>query len=903
MMNEETAREYPFEFSVIMAVYNVEPFLREAVDSLIAQDFGFENIQLIMVNDGSTDGSGAICDEYATQYPENVVVIHKENGGVSSARNEGLKHATGRYLNFMDSDDKFTANAFQKVHDFFTQNEDEVDVVTIPLEFFDAQSGEHWQNGKFKRGTRVVDLYWDYQAAIMFVNASFFANRVKEDIVFDSHLVCGEDMKVLLTVLVRKMKLGVVTGCKYMYRRRSAGEASLIQASKKKYGWYFDYFTYLMDWVVEFYRARFGYLPAFLQYELLCDLQWRFGQVYDMSEVLTEEEIGQYQERLFSSLRYFEDRYILEQKMIWDEHKCYMLSKKYNCAPTLTERSSDVIVHFGNTKLNSVADQYSNIDFIEIADGAVTIEGYTKIFGVDLAEPLEVYLKCNGELVPCEILPRESINEYRFGELIFRGLEFRGSIRLEQGCGEYCIQLVLKYRDTEVVKRNIRFGRFSPIGAKYANSHYYKDGYMLTTARNRLYVRPCGRKGRIVQELRFLKELWCSKDKGSRKAVIARLAFHGCALFCKKPVWLFRDRAEKAGDNAEAMFRFVQKLPEHPAKCVFSLSHSSPDHRQLKQCGSVVEPLSWREKFTFLRADLIISSHFDDHIIRPFQNLSEPYRDISQKQKFIFLQHGVTKDDMSKWLNRYSKNIAIFVTVTEPEYQSILSGNYGYTEKQVKLTGFPRFDLLEDRTRKVITVMPTWRAYLVGGMDPRTGQRPEKPGFQNSLYFRMYSDLLSNKKLFDTAEELGYTLRFLNHPNMMQTTPFSGCDQRLVFLDSNTAYRDVFSESAMIITDYSSVAFDFAYLRKPVAYFQADNKEFFSGAHTYDKGYFDYETDGFGEVEYSADALADRIMEYMRTGCQLKEKHRERIDATFPFSDRNNCRRVYEEILKLNKQE
>ena len=61
----EREMSFPFEFSVIMAVYNVEPFLKEAVDSLIAQDFGFEKIQLIMVDDGSTDGSGAICDAYA----------------------------------------------------------------------------------------------------------------------------------------------------------------------------------------------------------------------------------------------------------------------------------------------------------------------------------------------------------------------------------------------------------------------------------------------------------------------------------------------------------------------------------------------------------------------------------------------------------------------------------------------------------------------------------------------------------------------------------------------------------------------------------------------------------------------------------------------------------------------
>ena len=74
---------FPYKFSIVMAVYNVEPFLREAVDSVLAQDIGFEeNVQLILVDDGSQDCSGAICDEYKEQFPNNILVIHKENGGV-----------------------------------------------------------------------------------------------------------------------------------------------------------------------------------------------------------------------------------------------------------------------------------------------------------------------------------------------------------------------------------------------------------------------------------------------------------------------------------------------------------------------------------------------------------------------------------------------------------------------------------------------------------------------------------------------------------------------------------------------------------------------------------------------------------------------------------------------------
>ena len=119
------------------------------------------------------------------------------------------------------------------------------------------------------------------------------------------------------------------------------------------------------------------------------------------------------------------------------------------------------------------------------------------------------------------------------------------------------------------------------------------------------------------------------------------------------------------------------------------------------------------------------------------------------------------------------------------------------------------------------------------------------------------------------------------------------------FLTNQTEYRDVYAQSDLLITDYSSSVFDFAYLRKPVVYTQFDTDEFFSGSHTCKKDYFDYGRDGFGEVEYDLDSTVDRIIEYMENGCQLKEKYRQRIDDFFVFNDQNNCKRVFEKILEL----
>lgn len=94
--------EYGKKVSIIVPVYNVEAYLRPCIESLIGQTY--KNIELLLIDDGSTDGSGTICDEYAAQDPR-IRIWHKENGGVSSARNAGIDMASGEYLIFVDSDD------------------------------------------------------------------------------------------------------------------------------------------------------------------------------------------------------------------------------------------------------------------------------------------------------------------------------------------------------------------------------------------------------------------------------------------------------------------------------------------------------------------------------------------------------------------------------------------------------------------------------------------------------------------------------------------------------------------------------------------------------------------------------------------------------------------------------
>ena len=107
--------EYKIQVSIVVPVYNVESYLERCVESLLKQDI-LDQIEILLIDDGSTDQSGAICDEYAKQNPQ-ISVYHKENGGLSDARNFGLDRANGEYILFVDSDDFIELNSCSSLLD------------------------------------------------------------------------------------------------------------------------------------------------------------------------------------------------------------------------------------------------------------------------------------------------------------------------------------------------------------------------------------------------------------------------------------------------------------------------------------------------------------------------------------------------------------------------------------------------------------------------------------------------------------------------------------------------------------------------------------------------------------------------------------------------------------------
>lgn len=130
------------EISIIVPVYKVEPYLRKCLDSILAQTF--TNFEVILVDDGSPDNSGKICDEYAIK-DSRVRVIHKENGGLSSARNAGIDIAQGKYLGFVDSDDYIAEDMYEVLYEnlkFYDADISSVEIIPFRDDKYENTSKE-----------------------------------------------------------------------------------------------------------------------------------------------------------------------------------------------------------------------------------------------------------------------------------------------------------------------------------------------------------------------------------------------------------------------------------------------------------------------------------------------------------------------------------------------------------------------------------------------------------------------------------------------------------------------------------------------------------------------------------------------------------------------------------------
>lgn len=372
-------------------------------------------------------------------------------------------------------------------------------------------------------------------------------------------------------------------------------------------------------------------------------------------------------------------------------------------------------------------------------------------------------------------------------------------------------------------------------------------------------------------------------------------------LKTKEKYYLLNDRIMYGDDNAEQLFRYINKNDKEFAKnTYFILDKNSPNYKDIKKVGKVIKFGSLKHKLKYLNSKMVISSHasYYDRVFNPFNKQEMAvYKDEINKQ-FVFVQHGVIMNDVHNFLNREHILADLFITTTKPEYEDVKQ-NYMYENNAIICTGLPRFDRLKNERKNIILIAPTWRAFL-----ENVEYTNDKGNLlEESEFYQKYQSLLNRKELLDIIKEYGYKIQFLLHPaseKYKQSFLNLQNENVEVLSTKDIKYSTLFKECALFITDYSSTHFDVAFLQKPIIYYQFDQEKFFT-SH-YNKGYFDYGRDGFGDLIKGENEIVNKIIFYIKNNCQIEEKHKNTIIHTFHYLDYNNSKRTLNEIKKLDKK-
>lgn len=877
-----------YKFSVIMPIYNVEEFLEEAIESIVNQTIGFkDHVQLILVNDGSPDDSSIICEQYKAKYPDNVLYIEKENGGVSSARNQGIEVATGEYLNFLDPDDYLSDNVLENVYNFFETNK--VDLVTIPMFKFGAEEGEHQLNYKFAQNQdRVINIFADYKAIQLSGPSSFFRRSAVQH-AFDEDMKYAEDAVFVNRMIIVSGEYGALSKeNKYFYRRRH-DNSSATQSGQFDEDWYIRNIEKFFEPLMELSNEKYGHLLKYVQNLIMYDLGWRLN--VPPNDMMTEDFIERFFAEIAKLLVEIDEDVLDNQRHINIHKKRYLLDLKIGengQATKLLTFSDDAILYDGNKAIAQLSNQHITVELINIENHEVVLEGnFGSLFN---KKDIELFAQTeSGNTYFAEDVNRKAQDLMMLTVVAKEYKGFKINIPVEDFVN---VRIFAKANETSV-PLPMNFGKYSGISAHFKQNYKFignygiiyqgKDTLTLTKKENNFTE--------LKKELKVIQTLIKTKQKPRIKAAVARAGYQFKNFFKKKEKWVFMDRQDKADDNAEHLFKYVSKNHKE-VDTVFIVDKNADDFTRLKQYGKVVPLGSYQHKMEMLLADKVLSSHIDEWVINPFFSTKIYYQNLI-KFKFVFLQHGITKDDMSGWLNRYKKNISLLITGGKEEYKSIVEGNYNLNEKQVALSGFPRFDNLISDDKKQILIVPTWRKHLVEEKDQVKGVRPYSPTFKNSLFFKAYNDLINDPRLIEKAKEKNYDIVFFPHPDIQQQIEDFKRNDYVTFAPYDTQYQKMFNESSLLITDYSSVAFDFGYEKKPVVYYHFDE------GNSYEKGYFDYKTMGFGDIVDNHEDLISNLLESLAQDCEITEKYKARIEGFYEYTDNNNCQRVYEAVKEL----
>jgi CDP-glycerol glycerophosphotransferase (TagB/SpsB family) len=361
--------------------------------------------------------------------------------------------------------------------------------------------------------------------------------------------------------------------------------------------------------------------------------------------------------------------------------------------------------------------------------------------------------------------------------------------------------------------------------------------------------------------------------------------------FNKKDIWLvYEKNSETAQDNSYYFFKYCYEN-HYDKQIYYVIKKDSPDYANLKGMEDrVINFMSIKHLIYVCAAKLLVASETRGHLYL-WRHQKGKIKEILNKKKFVFLQHGVTALKLNdSVLSRKSDSAVSLYVVTSDYERDIISNGLGYSKDEIIVTGFTRWDHLKDKSQiqdqKEIFLMPTWRGWL--------DEIPEEE-FINTPYFKNYMEVLNSDKLQKILVDNNLKFNFFIHPKFKQyINQFSATSENIRIISfGEEKVNELLMSTSLLITDYSSVAWEVYYLKKPVIFYQFDIDDY----NRLTGSYINMDEGLFGDRVFNSSELINTIESYLDNNFAEKNAYASKRNSYFKYIDNNNSERVYDEII------
>jgi hypothetical protein len=353
-----------------------------------------------------------------------------------------------------------------------------------------------------------------------------------------------------------------------------------------------------------------------------------------------------------------------------------------------------------------------------------------------------------------------------------------------------------------------------------------------------------------------------------------------------RPIWLYYDKGYKGGDNGEYLFRYAA-AQDDGIDHRYIINSKTSYAKQLVADGLGDQILGQRQEATLLaalEAERIVVSHKNRFKYVGFTEDEACFFTNLMDAKIATCFHGLNIPDVPRNVGQNADNSTMTFIASPYERTNLLLPENGFADVNLKLLGAPRFDGLVPGHQPFVLLSPTWRRYIVYG---RTRSQVDE-AFADTDYFKIFDSLINNRRLLDGLRERGMGLIYLLHPMVASNKDAFGEVEgvEIVRGDVEADFERLLSDASVMVTDYSGVQFDFAYMRKPLLYYHREELP----DHT-PSPVFNYSRDGLGPILTDEESLVDAILDAVDNG--VKPKYRDRMDHFFAYDDQDSCARIY----------